>query len=79
MKFPVIVLLSFYAMEQLWITENVNKSIKTFRERRSIRHAADVFEVPRTCLRHAVIEGNSTKSKDGQTVSTPGNKNCSSL
>jgi hypothetical protein len=77
MKFPVIDVLHFYEMEQLWITEDMNK---TFREGGSIRHASDLFKVPRTCLRRwLIVEGNTTTSKDGQTVFNPGNNNCSAL
>jgi hypothetical protein len=77
MKLPTMVLLHFYAMEQLWAADDMNKAVTDFREARSIRHAAELFKAPQTCLRRRIIaESNNKKSKGGQTVFTPGNKNC---
>jgi hypothetical protein len=62
------------------MAEDVNKAIKAFREGKSIRHAAELLEVPPTCLRCTItVDGITTKSKGGQTVFTPSNKNCSAL
>jgi hypothetical protein len=62
------------------VAENMNKAIKLFQEGRSIRHAADLSDVLRTCLgRRIIVEGNTTMSKGGQTVFTSGNKNCWAL
>jgi hypothetical protein len=54
---PLIVLLCFCVIEQLWTAEDVNKALNAFRDGRSIRHAAD---------------GDTTNSKGGTTVFTPG-------
>jgi hypothetical protein len=47
-KFPIIVLLRFYAIEQLWTAEDMRKDTETFRKGRSIKHTADVSNVPRS-------------------------------
>jgi hypothetical protein len=66
-----------YATEQFWAAEDMNKAPKFFREDRSIRHAAELFKVPRKCLRRRTLaEGNTMKSDGDQTLFTHGNKNC---
>jgi hypothetical protein len=50
-KFSTTVLLRLYAMVQLWTAEGTNATIKVLRDGRSSRHAPDLSEVPRTCLR----------------------------
>jgi hypothetical protein len=66
MNFTTTVLLRFYALEQLWMAEDMDKAPKAVQQGRSIRYAAELSEVPRTCLhRKTITEGNTTKSKSG--------------
>jgi hypothetical protein len=63
-------------MQQLCVAEDMNKAITYFREARSIMYAADLFKAPPTCLHcRLIVDGNNKKSKVGQTVFTPGNRN----
>jgi hypothetical protein len=49
------------------------KAAKDFREDKSIRQAADLFEVPLICLcPRKITENNATKSKGDQNLSTSG-------
>jgi hypothetical protein len=75
MKFPIIVVLRFYPMEQMWAAEDTSKAMESFRIDRTFKNAEQVLELSRTCVsRRIIAEGNTTKSQGGQTVFTPGNK-----
>jgi hypothetical protein len=67
MKFPTVPLFLFYVMVQLWMVEGKNQATKAFLEGRSLRHAADRFEIPRTCLLREIVSLDNTKPKGGQT------------
>jgi hypothetical protein len=76
LKSPITVLLRLYTMEQLWTAEDINSALKDFSEGRSIRHAAELFQVPRTYLSRKIISGgNITKSKGGHIAFIPSAEN----
>jgi hypothetical protein len=55
MNFPGVDLLRFYAVQQLWTAEDVDKSLQLFREGRSIRLEAELNQLPQTCLCREII------------------------
>lgn len=59
---------------QKWTEDDMQNAVKAFREGRSMRHAAELFKVPRTCLRRR-LENNTLKNKGGQTIFTAEQEN----
>lgn len=55
--------------QQSWSEEDMQNAIKAFRQGRSLRHAAELFKVPRTCLTRRLQNDNS-KKRGGQCVFT---------
>ncbi|PSN46851.1 hypothetical protein C0J52_24200 [Blattella germanica] len=55
-----------------WTEEDMRKAITAFRQGRSMRHAAELFGVPRSCLHRRLQSGSDVplKKKGGQTTFT---------
>lgn len=57
--------------QKTWSEEDMENAIKAFRQGRSLRHAAELFKVPRTCLTRRLNNNDSLKKRGGQSVFTP--------
>ena len=59
-------------MGNCWTEEDMHKAINAFRQGRSMRHAAELFGVPRSCLHRRLQSGSDDplKKKGGQTTFT---------
>lgn len=57
--------------KQNWTEDDMRKAINAFRQGRSLRHAAELFGVPRSCLHRRLNSGSDDllKKKGGQTTS----------
>jgi hypothetical protein len=66
-------------VEQLWTAEDMNKLKNLSENSEALGMQQTFFIAPQICLRRKIIVDNTTKSNEGQTVFTPGNKNCSTL